>query len=221
MKLHTKTASFLALGALLVSTSIAFAEDKGYSGQQLERPRMASTTDRMSSSTDMKRSDADMKDARHRSIPGIVTGLTSNGFVMSARGQGNDHASTTLTVIISSMTVFKSGKIGDVRMASSTAGAQSSTTPATLRDVRVGSKVEVFGVLATSTKTMMAQRVHINRDGMNNGEEMKKVKKPSFSEKLKAMFGNKASTTHATGTAAVEESGFLTALMDLLFGWLR
>ena len=122
MKVHTKTASLLALGALLATSSIAFAEEgRGYLGQKIERPAMATSTARMSSSTDMRNKDGEMKNAGRRTVPGIVTQLTSNGFLMSARGRGDKRVSTPFTVVITSSTVFKTAKPGErIMMATST-----------------------------------------------------------------------------------------------------
>lgn len=229
MKVHTKTASLLALGALLVTSSSAFAEEgRDYLGQKIDRPAMATSTARMSSSTEMRNKESEMKEAGRRTVPGIVTQLTPNGFLMSARGRGDNRVSTPFTVVITSSTVFKTAKPGErIMMATSTMRTSASTTPlaaASLSDLKVGSKVEVFGVLATSTRTITAERIHINRDGMNKGQEMKDSKKPSFSDKLRGLFGKKATTSEATinsGPAAIGASEFVSALMDVLFGWLR
>ena len=228
MKVHTKTA-LLALGALLATSSIAFAEEgTGYLGQQVDRPALATSTARVSSSTDMRNKVREMKDAGRRTVPGIVTHLTSSGFLMSARGLGNNHASTTLTVVITSSTTFKTGKPGErIKMATSTMRTSATTTvqvAASVNDVKVGSKVEVFGLLATSTRTITAERIHINRDGMNKGQEMRESQKPSFSDKVRGLFGKKATTSEAlssSGPAAIGASEFVSALMDVLFGWMH
>lgn len=199
--------------------------------------RMAST------STD--RPQKGEKPEMRKAIPGIVTSVSSTGFTMTGRGQGKNHATTTLTVVVTPTTIFKVRNMmiamGRPEMVGSTTQTGSSTAPlmatttGSLADIIVGSKVEVYGKISTSTNTITADKVHINR-GKGEGRDNDKMekehemmgsstsrmedRKPRFMEKLKNFFGGSAASgTPAAGGPA--SAGFIDFLSHALFGWFK
>lgn len=140
------------------------------------------------------------------STPGVVTNVSSNSFMMTVP-QGKDHATTTLTVNVSSSTTFMH--------ASSTAA---------LADLTAGTYVVVFGKMSTSTKSIAADRVIIGP----MMPVMHEVKKNVLDHIKDFFMGQKhASSTevdvHASTTASTtpgHDEGFVRKLLKSIFGWL-
>jgi len=137
-------------------------------------------------------------------VPGIVASLGTSSFAMTLPGN-KEHATTTFTVNVTASTTY-----------------QHASSTATFADVTVGAKVVVLGKVASSTKTIMAQRVVIT------GAGMKPEKKEGLINKLKHFFFGKFGphkddagehTASSTPAAAVESSG-IGSLLKALFGWL-
>jgi hypothetical protein len=84
----------------------------------------------------------DNGDIKNNGFIGVITDIDSSSFAMDSRSQGN--ATTTFTINVSSETKFYSG----------------STTIA-YSDLVTGNYVAVAGSLATSTKTITANRVNV------------------------------------------------------------
>ena len=177
------------------------------------RARIASTTEMQGGMRHSSSTERMMKPEGRRAFPGIVSSVGASSFTMTGRGLGNDHASTTFTVVITSSTVFAHG---------------SSTI--SLANLTAGTKVEVVGMMATSTRTITAERVMFGGMKLNKGDDQKEKhqnigqggeqpKKRGFFEKMKNLFhGRSEQNTSATGgPAAVGSGGFL----DMLFGWLQ
>ena len=149
-----------------------------------------------------------------KGIPGVVSALAANGFMMTSRGLGRDAASTTLTVVVTGTTNIQSG-----------------STTATLADITVGSKVEVFGKVATSTKTITAERIRINNGqgdmhgrgtmmredhgNMASGTANVDVPKRGFMEKLRGFLGGSTASGTPAGT------GFLDYISSAFFGLFK
>ncbi|HWU24129.1 MAG TPA: DUF5666 domain-containing protein [Candidatus Paceibacterota bacterium] len=142
------------------------------------------------------------------STPGTVTSVASTSFVMTVP-PGKNHATSTMTVNVSSSTKFYH--------ASSTAG---------IADLSAGTHVEVFGKVSTSTQSIAAERILI-------GETKKDVihAEKGFLERIKDFFGgNKHATStdatttdvkaeaHADASASVNR-GFIVNLLHSIFGW--
>ena len=137
-------------------------------------------------------------------IPGIIASIGTNSFVMTVP-RGKDHATTTLTVNVSSSTVYSNA-----------------STTASFSDLSAGTHVVVLGTVSTSTKSVTAKRIILNGD-FHRKPDMKKGL-GGFLSHLKDLFGKHASSTehmHASSTsAAAIESDFLSTLFHKLFGWL-
>ncbi len=147
-----------------------------------------------------------------RGIPGMVTEVSSDHFLMNTRGF-KEGATTTLTVKVTSATVFRNG----------------STTGGSLADLSAGSKVVVMGKVATSTKTVSAERVMYGAgDGkgplpprMNDDHG----KMPAgVINKLKELFssraGDRASTAGGPAAAGANDD-FVGGFMQMLLGWMH
>jgi hypothetical protein len=197
-----------------------------------------------SSSTD--RPEKGEKPEMRKAIPGIVTSVSSTGFTMTGRGQGKNHATTTLTVVVTPSTIFKirnmmiaMGRpqmVGSTTQTGSTTPPMMATTTGSLADVIVGSKVEVFGKISTSTNTITADKVHINR-GKGEGRENDKMekghsmmgsstsrtedRKPGFMEKFKNFFGGSTSASGTPPAGGPASAGFIDFLSHALFGWFK
>lgn len=194
-------------------------------GGGMKMGKMSSTTDATNGKDSKKKAE---KPEMRKAIPGVVTAVTSTGFSMTARGLGKDHASTTLTVVITPTTVIKvrntmAPQEGKPMMASTTIVTSGTMTPpndtGSITDIIVGSKVEVFGKVATTTKTITADRIHINsgRSGEmkasgDKGEHMRpgmastspngvptEDKRVSFIDKMKGFFGSTNGGPAGTG----------------------
>jgi hypothetical protein len=205
-------------------------------GGGMKMGKMSSTTDATNNGKDSKKK-GEQPEMR-KAIPGVVTAISSTGFSMTARGLGKDHASTTITVVVTPTTIIK------VRNTMAPMGMMGSTTPptttpntttapgdtGTLADIIVGSKIEVFGKVSTTTKTITADRIHINsgrsgeghgngdnkehgRPGMASsspaGSDAKEQQKVSFIDKVMGFFGS------ANGGPAG------TGFIDSLFSWFK
>jgi hypothetical protein len=182
------------------------------------------------------------KPEARKAIPGIVTSVSTTGFTMTGRSQGKDHATTTLTVVVTPTTVFKirnsmeegmkPGSMGSTTTGSTTPPVMATTT-GSLSDVTVGSKLEVFGKVATSTNTITADKVHINR-GKGEGKGSDKMEhgrpgmasgtptmsdKKSFMQKLRDFIGG--SSTGSTTSGGPAATGFIDFLSHALFGWFK
>lgn len=143
------------------------------------------------------------------STPGTVTSVASSSFVMTVP-PGKNHATSTVTVNVSSSTKFY----------------HASSTSA-LADLSAGTHVEVFGTVSTSTQSIAAERVFVGE----TKREMIHVEK-GLLERIKDFFGgNKNATTtdatttdvkaeaHADASASVNR-GFILNLLHSIFGWL-
>jgi hypothetical protein len=123
---------------------------------------------------------------------------------MTLPGNKN-HATSTVTVNVSSTTTF----------------VRASTT-ASLADVTVGSKVVVIGKLATTSKTIVADRVVIAGDGMRKAQEHRIQ---HFLDRIRHFFFGKGGDdngrmeTEVHAEASASSSG-LMAKLSSLFGWL-
>ena len=228
----------LCFSVLALAGSVQ-AESRGQGGERSEQGMGQMIK---GSTTPMKKGEAMEKPEGRRAIPGIVTGVTSTGFTMSGRGQGKNKATTTLTVTVTSKTIFKirnsdSGMKMPPRMGSTTPMASTTqpvmgTTTGSLSNIIVGSKVEVFGKVATSTNSIVADKVHINRgkgeekrgDKMERREEgvasgtPKMMEKRGFMNKLRDFMGNTNGSTTSGGPAS---PGFLELLSSVFFGWFK
>lgn len=236
MKLSTTTLAVLATVVLLTGATTAFAETgRGGEGERPQQgggmprpPKLSGTPGMMGSSTvrggrmgsstedrdERMGSTTGMRPDVRRGVPGIVTSVGTTSFVMSGRGLGNDHASTTFTVNVTNATKYQHG-----------------STTASLANITVGTKVEVLGTVATSTRTITADRVVFgmqDRMGDDRGKSEQapgQLKKAGFFEKLKHFFGvrsNTGSTTASGGPAAAGSSGdFMGTLAQALFGWMH
>ncbi len=228
---------------LLAAGTQVYAEGRG--------PAPINSMGHMKVSGDMKtasstavRPEKGEKPEGRNAILGVVTSVSSTGFTMTGRGQGKNHATTTLTVVVTPTTIFKirnsmEGGMMPTRMGSTTTSG--STTPpvmatitGTLSDITVGTKVEVFGKIATSTNTITADKVHINRgkgEGKGHDEKIERGRgdmasgtpsmsdKKGFMQKLRDFIGgNGAGSTTAGGPAA---TGFIDFLSHALFGWFK
>ena len=225
---------------VLAFAGIVQAETRGQGG---ERPQQAMDNMMKGSTTPMKKGEAMEKPEGRKAIPGIVTSVSSTGFTMSGRGRGNNQATTTLTVTVSATTIFKirnsesgmkiSVPMGSTSPMASTTQPMMGTTIGSLRDITVGSKVEVFGKVATSTNSILADKVHINRgkgegkgrDKMEHRKEMMASGTPQMQErkglmkKLRDfMGGGGAGSTTSGGPAA---SGLINFLSSVFFGWFK
>lgn len=237
-------ASFLAAGAQVHAESHGMQTQHPENGigymNVVHDMRTAST------STDHKeKRDNGEKPEMRKAIAGIVTSVSSTGFTMSGRGQGKNHATSTLTVTVTPTTIFKIRNSVEDRMMSRTMGSTTptdsttrpvlATTTGSLADITVGAKVEVFGKVATSTNSITADKVHINRGKSEGRGEVNKMEhgrgdmasgtperegKKGFFEKLKGLFGATGSTSSSTagGPAA---TGFIDFLSHALFGWFK
>lgn len=251
MNKYLAITAFLAL-VLVVPTAYAETEKIGQRPPHGDDAMMMQKNMKMGSSTDI-RGEKRMKDTKdkkekpegRKAIPGIVTSVSSTGFTMSGRGQGKNHASTTLTVLVTPTTIFKVRnmmiRMGMPQMVEGTTTSTASTTqPATtlatgsLADIIVGAKVEVFGRVATSTNTITADRVHINygkgegrgddtmehrREGMASGTPSTDEKK-GFLKKLRYFINGGAGANDST-TGGPAATGFIDFLSRTLFSWFK
>lgn len=203
---------------------------------------------KMASSTGMmeKKGDKKEKPEGRRAIPGIVTRVSSTGFTMTGRGPGKGHATTTLTVVVTPTTIFKVRNMmismGMPQMVEGSSTPTASTTqPATgpttgsLSDIIVGTKVEVFGKVSTSTNTITADRVHINRgkgegrgddkmehrrDGMASGTPSLEEKKGFLKKFRDFMMGGGAGANGST-TGGPAGTGFIEFLSNVFASWFK
>lgn len=143
------------------------------------------------------------------STPGTVTSVASSSFVMTVP-PGKNHATSTVTVNVSSSTKFY----------------HASSTSA-LADLSAGTHVEVFGKVSTSTQSIAAERILVGE----TKKEMVHAEK-GLLERIKDFFGgNKNATStdatttdvkaeaHADASASVNR-GFIVNLLHSIFGWL-
>ncbi len=167
------------------------------------------------SSTEMMRGEG------FRGVPGIVTAVGADYFLMTSRGLGK--ATTTITVKITPTTKF----------------SKNASTTGSLADVIAGAKVEVLGKVATSTKTITAQRVminpgkgvmkeHVEGKELREGSTTEKMLRPSFLGKFKNFlkrFGSMPPVPPSGGApnggpAAVEtQHDFLGSILTSVFMW--
>jgi hypothetical protein len=144
-----------------------------------------------------------------RAFPGIVTAIASDHFLMSGRGLGNN-ASTTFTVNVASTTKFVHG-----------------SSTASLGDLTVGTKVEVMGTMATSTKTITATRIvfGMGMPGDHGPQKAPPGLAKGLLDKLKSFFGfgtHAGTTTASSGPAAAAGSGdVVSTILQTLFGWMH
>ena len=230
---------------LLAVGSQAYAEGRG-SGPVNSTGHMKVSGDMKMASTTASRPEKGEKPETRKTIPGIVTSVSAAGFTMTGRGQGKNHATTTLTVVVTPTTVFKirnmttvMGKpqmVGSTTQTGSTTPSMMATTTGSLTDVFVGSKVEVYGKIATSTNTITADKVHINR-GKGEGRENDKMekghgmmgsstsstedRKPGFMKKFKNFFGGSTSASGTPPAGGPAGAGFIDFLSHALFGWFK
>jgi hypothetical protein len=184
-------------------------------------------------------------------VPGVVSSIGTDSFTMTGRGLGTDAATTTLTVVVTSSTkFFKIGMGREPRMlqggmpqrVEENASSTGSTTPpvmasttASFADLTVGAKVEVLGKIATSTKTITADRVMIGNDngpmgrggdhmGSSTGSTTDTHGKQGgfggFLTKLKNLFGGHGGDQNTTGgPAAASEGGDVISNILHFFGF--
>jgi len=137
-------------------------------------------------------------------VPGTITAISSNSFTMTAPF-GKNHATTTLTVNVSSSTMYMH--------ASSTES---------FSDLTVGSHVVVFGKISTSTASVTAERILVTGDM----PEKAKGGLGGFIGHLKDLLtGDHASTTEAmieahASTTMPANMGVVQKILHALFGWL-
>ena len=229
---------------LLAVGSQVYAESRG-SAPVNSMGHLKVSGDMKTASSTTARPEKGEKNEARKAIPGIVTSVSSTGFTMSGRGQGKNHATTTLTVVVTPTTIFKirnmmvvMGKpqmMGSTTQTGSTTPPVMATTTGALADIIVGSKVEVFGKIATSTNTITADKVHINRGkGEGRGEKMEKIhgmmgsttsntedRKPGFMEKFKGFFGGSTSASGTPPAGGPAGAGFIDFLSHALFGWFK
>ena len=249
MTIYTKTITVASALAFLISASTALAEAPPPGSPGMMKPTVhlmdSTSTEHMRSSTERKGDGSLAARGEWRNVPGIVTALTHTGFIMSSRGNGNEHASTTIVVIVTSDTRFDNPGFMMHAIAPPTHPTTTSSSiaprprePGGVSAIVVGSKVEVLGKIATSTNnTITAQIIRINRGSMDDtapkiqrghmdtasGSPTSTPEKEGFFLKVKGFFGgDKQGVTSTTGgPAAASSSGFVSALMDILFGWLH
>lgn len=236
----------LCIPLLAVGTQVNAESHDMHPGNAMGHMKVGGDMRTASTSTDRKekKEKAEKPDMR-KAIPGIVTSVSSTGFTMTGRGQGKNHATTTLTVVVTPTTIFKIRNmniamgmpvmVGSTTQTGSTTPPTMGTTTGSLADIVVGSRVEVYGKIATSTNTITADKVHINR-GKGEGRDNNKMekehgmmgsttphmedRKPGFMEKFKNFFGgtNASGTPPAGGPAS---AGFIDFLSHALFGWFK
>ena len=244
----------LCLPVLAIATGVQAESRGGPDGRPNEaQMHMRGGSDMHASTTSMQRPQKGEKPELRKAIPGVVTSVSATGFTMTGRGQGKNHATTTLTVVVTPTTVFQirnsMTRVGmPVPMGGSNQPAGSSTQPvgsttqpimtttASLTDIVVGSKVEVFGKVATSTNSITADRVHINR-GKGEGDmkehmrgnmasgtpnEQGEDNKGGFFKKLKNFFGGcSASNASGTPSGGPAAAGFMESLGNFLLSWFH
>lgn len=228
MKKSTKLLLALAIVAFATNAGVAYAQtgpnlearasttQGGPKGPPALRGAMGSTTiqGKMGSSTEK------MKPDMGRAFPGIVTSVSADHFLMASRGMGAN-ATTTFTVNVGSTTQYLHG---------------TSTSAYSL--IKVGTKVEVMGKLATSTNTITAARINF---GVGNVGKMgpggphasttASTTMPEHPGKGNGLlnklmkffkFGPPAPSTASTAPAAAAESdnSFVNSVIQALFGWL-
>jgi hypothetical protein len=133
-------------------------------------------------------------------VPGIVTGVSTNAFTM-VLPSNNEHTSTTITVTVTSTTKFMQG-----------------STTAAFSNVAVGSRVEVFGKVSTSTRTIAAERILIvPASKMMNSEKVSGEREGIMSHIKNILMGKHGSSTsdrpehmgsNSDSAAAIEGTGF-------------
>lgn len=137
-------------------------------------------------------------------VPGTITALSSSSFTMTSPF-GKDHATTTLTVNVSSSTQYMH--------ASSTES---------FNDLTVGTHVVVFGKISTSTASVVADRILVTGDMPAKAQD----RLHSIFDRIKDFFTGKHATTtnaviQARGAAAASVGGgFIGNLVHSLFGWI-
>lgn len=162
-----------------------------------------------------------------RGIPGTVTQVDANDFLMSTPGFGKSMSTTTFTVLLSGSTQFVKG--GEMGMGSSSGSIPQPQT-ASLSDLAVGTHVVVMGKIATSTKTITADRVVIGGDrgpdaGQRRGAEGQGPRQGGILDFLKSLFGRHSlpgGTANGSTTPPVQPAGGGgAAIWNFLFGWMH
>lgn len=156
------------------------------------RPNIASTTRGMLKDRDM---------SERWMIPGIVTEVSANSFLLGTRREG---ATTTLTVNVSDTTVFRLG-----------------STTVSLSALTVGAHVQVRGALSTTTMSIAAADVMID-----SGKMVPLGKKEGLFTRLFNFFGGKhdgqvrgEATTTEDGTGVQVKAGLFARIGGFFSGW--
>jgi hypothetical protein len=149
--------------------------------------------------------------------PGMVASVAANSFTMTIP-QERDRATTTVTVNVSSNTVFMGG-----------------AATSSLANIMAGSRVVVIGKVSTSTKSIAAERVIImqNQD-MQMMQQSGNDQKRGVLQRIKSFFGGKRSDNSMQGdsqnsqntmgnsgpAAAGQNDGIVSTIFHTIFGWL-
>ncbi len=187
------------------STSVRTSPERGEFQRPLDHMMSSSTV--TSSTTNGRPPVRKVDKVMGRSVPGMVTSISTNAFTMTLPG-GGDRASTSVVVSFSSSTKFMQG-----------------STTATVSAITVGSRVEVFGKTSVSAKTITAERVIVlPTRPETRPENAKEGKQDVYSRVKNTIFGNSEKTPRNsaesnTEAAAIQGGGsigtFFRAFLNL------